>query len=310
MLGWMPYDYPGGRPFFSGTPLPRPDEALGYSLIERLAGIAMEIDSEHNARQDRRAMTLFPSVSIKEGAKLLTKGYNFSPGAVNEVESNSDADPTVKFTEFKDAPVSSFQEESMLKQYGSEYTGLSMPAIGAQSSGRRSATESKQQNQASGTRLGLISMRLRVALSQMAAFTHKLDKQYLRTPPSTLVGAQQFTLSLDVLAQDYHIGVAGSTEPVDSATRRQESLAFVETMMKFPDFQQDPIKQWHLERIVFEAFNRPDSAQVLGTLEDAMKRAQAMQQKSQQAEAEQKDMAQKLVAQGKTPPAPQTQGHR
>jgi hypothetical protein len=138
----------------------------------------------------------------------------------------------------------------------------------------------------------------------MIAFTHALNKQYLRTPPSTMIGDQKFTLPLEVLMQDVLIGVAGATDPQDSATRRQENLGFVELMMKFPEFQNDPVKRWHLMRIAFEAFNRPDAAQIIGTEQEAKQRAQQEAQAAQQQAQQQQQIAMMHAAAGKTPPAP------
>jgi hypothetical protein len=153
--------------------------------------------------------------------------------------------------------------------------------VGAQSSGRRSATEMRQQNAASGTRLNLISARLRVSLGQIINFIHALNKQYLREDPEVMVGQQSFKLPLEVLEQEYLIGVAGSTDPIDSITRRNESLALFQIGMQVPFVAQDPMKQYYWVKMLLEAFNRQDVQQLIGTEQDAQGRAQQQQQMQQ-----------------------------
>jgi hypothetical protein len=285
MLGWTPYDYTadGGarRPFFSYCPFPRADNFYGYSILERLAGIETELRATHNSRNDRIQFGLFPPMIVQTGSEMLTRKGRWYPGEMLEGDFLPNGEPAVKILQLNDVPISSWQEEAALKQYGSEYTGLSNPMVGAQSSGRRSATEMRQQNAAGGVRLNLISARLRVSLGQIINFIHALNKQYLREDPEVMVGQQVFKLPLEVLEQDYLIGVSGSTDPIDSVTRRNESLAFFQIGMSVPEVAQSPLRRYYWLRMLGDAFNRQDLQQLIGTEQDAQQREQQFQQQQQ-----------------------------
>jgi hypothetical protein len=290
MLGWMPYDYPTeGRPFFSYTPFPRPDEFYGYSLIERLAKVQTEMDVQHNARIDDIVRKMNAPLAMKTGTKIdLHKGTWYG-NEVHEVEFEG-GNPVLKVIDMPDIPVASFQEEALLQQYGDAYSALNQPAVGAQSSGRRSATEMRQQTQSSGTRMALICNQLRITLAQIINFIHTLNKTYLTEDvtinQSSPEGNQIFKLPLDVLMRDYEIGIAGATEPLDSITRRNETIAFVQTMMSFPMVQADMGKQWYLARLLAEAYGRVDTIQIIGSQQDAKQ----LQQQQQQQQAMQQMM--------------------
>ena len=286
MLGFMPYDYADGqRPFFAFSPFPRPGSFYGFSLIERLSGVQIEMNANHNARQDQIAFRMCPPMAVTEGSTLLTKRGSWRPGMMFEVETPGGPNASFQMLDIKDVPVSSWQEETLLKQYGSEYTGLSNPTMGAQSSGRRSATEMRQQSASAGTRLALISMRFRIAAGQIINFQHQLNKQYLRDDPQTMIDNQVYTLPLEILAQDYTIGVAGATDPIDSATRRNEALALYEIATQNPLIAQSPLRLWYATRDLFETFGKANVYQLIGTEQDAQKLdQQAKQMQAQQAQ--------------------------
>lgn len=282
MLGWMPYDYATGqRPFFSFSPFPRPDRFYGFSLPERLSGVQEAMDFQVNSRDDQIALRMKPPMFVKEGAEVLLKDGVWYPGAMIEVESNNDADPTIKIPTQPDIPISSWQQEALFKSYGNDYTGLSQPAMGTQGQGKRSATELKQQNMGQGTRLNLVNMRYRVSCQQVINFTHTLNKQYMKTSPQTVDNMQIFTVPLDVMAQDYTIGIAGMTDPLDSTTRKTEMMTLFELMMKVPLIAQNPLRTWYWMRSVLEAFGRADVYQLIGTEQDAQQAAQMMQAQQQ-----------------------------
>jgi hypothetical protein len=217
--------------------------------------------------------------------------------------------PTMAVIEIPDIPIASFQEETLLMHYGDSYAALNQPAVGGQSSGKRSATELRQQNSASGTRLALICNQFRISLAQVINFIHVLNKAYLREDQQSIVqgadGSQVFTLTLETLMRDYEIGIAGASDPIDSVTRRNETLAFVEKLMAFPFVQSDMGKQWYIARVLCEAFGRVDTTTLIGTKEQAIQMQQAQQQAAQQ----QQQHAEQVQAQtGKPPPEPHKNG--
>ena len=317
MLGWMPYDYPTeGRPFFTYTPFPRPDEFYGYSLIERLAKVQSEMDLQHNTRINEIIRNLNAPVLIKEGSKTdLHKGVWYQ-GAVHEVEFDANGRPSLQVLVPPDVPIAAFQEESMLQHYGDSYSALNAPQVGGQSSGRRSATELRQQTAASGTRLALICNQLRISLAQVVNFIHLLNKTYLTEDPQATEqspdGAEIFSLPLEILMRDYEIGVAGTTDPLDSVTRRNETISYVQAMMQFPFVQADMGKQWYLARMLSEAFGRVDTTQIIGTKEQAQQLQQQQQQAAQQEKQHQEQLAMMgvKVPQQSKPKPPKQAGSR
>lgn len=309
MLGWMSYDYPSEcRPFFSYTPFPRPDEFLGYSLMERLARVQAEMDLNHNTRINFMQRKMNAPLAVPMGAKAEMKSGKWYMNEVLEVDFEN-GKPCLQVVEMPDVPVSSFEEDASLMHIGDAYAALNQPAVGGQSTGKRSATEMRQQSAATGTRLALICNQLRITLAQIINFIHILNKTYMRTDPKFMDqngdGAQVFTLSLDKLCEDFEIGIAGATEPIDSMTRRNETMAFVEKMMMFPFVQSDMSKQWYLARLLAEAFGRVDTTQIIGTVDQAKQ----LQQAQQQAQAAQQQHAEQFQQQTGSPP-PQPPGQK
>lgn len=286
MLGWMPYDYASGqRPFFAFSPFPRPDRFYGFSLPERLAGVSSEMDLNHNARNNQIAFRLQPPMGVQSGSELLNKKGQWRPGAMIEMESLEESNPSMRILTQPDVPLSSWQEEALLKSYGNDYTGLSQPAMGTQSNGKRSATELRQQNAGQGTRINLICTRFRIAAGQVINFVHQLNKQYLQSDPETVADQQYFKLGLDELAQDFTIGIAGATDPIDSVTRRNENMTLFELLMKVPFVAQNPMRVWYALRSLLESFGRADIYQLIGTEQDAQMMVQQMQAAAQAQQA-------------------------
>lgn len=287
MLGWMPYDYAdGSRPFFSFSPFPRPGTFYGYSLIERLAGVQTEMNLIHNTLADQIGFRLAPPMQVRAGSVMLTRDGQYKPGGVIEVEEVDGPQRTMALVQTPDIPIAAFQLEAGLKTYGTDYTGMSQPSIGTQSSGRRSATEMRQQNAGAGTRMNLINMRFRIVCGQIVNFQHMLNKQYLSEDPQTMIDNRLYTLPLDILAQDYNIGISGATDPIDSATRRNEALALYDLSVQNPIISRSPLRLWYATRDLFEAFGKSNSDQLIGTEQDAQQMEQQMQQQAQQAAAQ------------------------
>jgi hypothetical protein len=141
----------------------------------------------------------------------------------------------------------------------------------------------RQRNAAQGTRLDLICKEFRTTLIQVFNFVHMLNKQYLQTPPNVGDSNDKLTLPLEALALDYNISVVGATDPIDSITRRNENMTFVEQVAKlFPWVMQDPVKSYYLGLILFDSFGRSDATTILGTEDEAKQRAQQQAQQAKQ----------------------------
>jgi hypothetical protein len=290
MLGFMPYNYASGiRPFFLFTPFPRIAEAYGYSIIERLAGVQQSLDANNKARNDQLSLMMAPAMKIKAGSKVLNaKGAGaYRPNASYEVENTSSTDGDMVQFQIGVVPTASYQEESLFKQYGNEYTGQDQASMGAQTSGRRSATEMKQRQASGGIRTSLIATHFRGVMDQIVNFNHQLNRQYMNTPESVLMQgggqAQVFTVSPEMLMQDLTIQVAGASDPIDSTTRNNEMMALFQLVMNVPYIQQNPKLSYEWIKTLVEQRGLRNVQQLIGTPDDAI---QFMQQQMQAQQAQ------------------------
>jgi hypothetical protein len=304
MLGWMPYQYiTPNRPFFSVTPYPRPDSPLGFSLCERLSGIQAETNAMWNGRNNLFDLILSPPMLILDGENLDDDEQDWGPAKrwpVSTLES-------VKFLEVPAVPLEHFQNEQLLHSYTNELTGISQPIMGGASTGRKTATETKQQTAATTTRNDLIALRLRVQCRAIFNFIHQLNLQYLDNDPDFVDQGQKYTLPREVLAQDYQLDISGSSDPIDSATRRQEYLALFQELMMVPFIAQDQVKQYNLVKLMVDSFDLSDAQALIGTEEDAEQRQQAQMQAQKQQQAAQAIGT--MLGGGKPPHQPGQQGN-
>lgn len=279
MLGWMPYEYMvGERPIFEFSPNPRPTEAIGFSTIQRLGPMSAEISKQYNDRNNAVDIKMSPPKIIKDGTKLLTNDMMYGPGVTWEGEEGS-----ISFPVMPDIPVASFQQEAETKQYITELTGMNAPAIGAQSSGRRTATENRIQAASTSTRNDLIVMRFRVALRALINFTHRLKLQYL--PEAPLTGSDNsgpFTMPKEVLAQDLRIDVSGASDPLDAATRLSQDVGIYQALSTNPLVASNVVHLYYLTRKLLEDAGTQNIEQIIGTAEEAQQLQQAQQQAAQQ----------------------------
>jgi hypothetical protein len=279
MLGWMPYEYlTDERPIFDFSASPRPMEAIGYSMPMRLGVLSAEISKMYNDRNNAVDIKTSPPRIRRAGTKMDTNHNQYGPDVEWEGEPDS-----ITFLQTPDIPVASFQQESLTKQYVTELTGQNQPAMGAQSSGRRTATENRIQAASTGTRNDLIVMRFRVAVRALINFTHRLKLQYMSDEEQNMSDAGgAFTISKEVLSQDYRIDVSGASDPLDAATRLSQDMGIYELLAQDPDVQSDPVKRYYLKRKLLEDAGTQNIEQIIGTAEEAMQLKAAMQQQAQQ----------------------------
>jgi hypothetical protein len=271
MLGWTRYEYFNGlRPFFPFSPFSRPKRLIGFSLVGRLAGLQNENDALRNQRLDETTLRLSPPWIGKKGSALEDGDQTWGPREVWWTDN-----PTTDYQrlEMSPIPANAYSEAANIVQDAKEYVGLSNPMLGAQSSGRRSATEARMQQGAAMTRTGLLAMRYRMAIRPVINFIFALKKQYLTQDQSFTDQAGNFTLPLQVLNQDYQIDVAGASDPIDAQARRTETLAAYEVLSQNPIIQSDPMKVFALTRKLIESFDwGPEADKILGSEEDLMKK--------------------------------------
>jgi hypothetical protein len=294
LIGWTKYEYVASEwPSLAFAPFPRPNQVPGYSLIERLADITAEANAGRNQRRNYIDLCLMPVELRREGDVVRDKDGAYYPGAPRVVES-----VTESLAWHVPPPLASdsFSDEARLDTYIAKLSGQNAPALGGQSSGRRTATESRQQQTAQTVRANLVAMIYRSFLRAVMQFWHRLNKQYLaasKDGPTTTVphdlaamyggSPGAFTLSPDILARNFNIDIAGLSDPTDAGSRRQEIMGAIGVAQKaFPWIFDDPEKSFALAETFFETFQSIGLERVIGTAEQAKQRAEAAAQMAQQ----------------------------
>jgi hypothetical protein len=293
MIGWTPYEYIASEwPTFCFAPFERPLQVPGYSLVERLADLAAEASSGRNQRRNYIDLCLMPLMLQREGDLVRDKDGAFFPGARWTVE---DVDKSLKWYAPPALSPDSFSDEARIDVYVSKVSGQNAPAVGAQSSGRRSATESRQQQLAQTIRANLVAMEFRLFLRQIIQFWWKLNVQYYGAAlsgPSTDVpdalakhyggdSARGGTMTLDpeIFSHSFNINISGLSDPTDAGARRQEIMGAVGVIGKaFPWILQDPEKSYALAEAFMETFQWAGIERFIGTAQDAKQRKEQMAQ--------------------------------
>jgi hypothetical protein len=281
LLGWTDYRYISPyRPYFSFSPMARPARFYGFSMCERLAPIQTEVNGMYNSRNNLIDLMLNPPLLYENGEELDDQSQTWGPGArwcVSRVGTN----PAVSFMQFPTVPLASFQNEQLLNTYVDKLTGVGAPAMGAQGAGRRTATETKLQMSSTTTRNDLVAMRLRTVCRAVFNFIHQLKLQYTQEDPEYMQAGQVLRLPRELLAKDYRLDIAGSADPLDSDTRRNQDLALFQLLMQVPFVAQDNVKQYEAVKMIMESWNKPNIESFIGTLEEAQQRQQQAMQAAQ-----------------------------
>lgn len=284
MLGWSPDEYVvPERPFKIWCPFPRPGMAFGYSLIEWLAAVTAEINAINNQMLDAADLHISPPFLEKPSVEITNKGRKWGPNATWYTDDME----AIKVLQLPPIPQEGPQLLSSLNQVVGRITGNDAPAVGVQSSGKRSATEARQRQAAQSTRSGLVAMRFRHFARGWINYIHRLKLQYLPENPSFSVGDQHFTVSREVLARDYKIDIAGASDPVDAGTRKTEFLGFVMSIMKIaPAVVGKPTRLHRLLQKFCDVYDVVDADAIIGTDQEAVQDEQQMQQQQAQQAAQ------------------------
>lgn len=299
LLGFDAYKYwHGQRPFVDYTPMPRPNRFYGYGVPERLRTVQEETNAIHNQKMDQIELRTSPPFYQKSTAKVDDENRKWGPGARYVVEGPED----VGVFQLPPLAVESWQEEAALKQMGQELIGLSNPMVGAMNSGRRTAKEVQTAAASAGVRMNLMAARLRQALKRVFFQHHHLVLQYgpdnVETTMQKAGQPEKLQVPKTVLAQDFDMTIAGIGNPLDSSTRRQDTLFLYSLAMKNPLVANNLMRVWRVTQMLFEEFDRPDIQALIGTAEEAQQQMQAQQQAAQQ----QQQQAMMAQAMGHQPP--------
>jgi hypothetical protein len=297
LLGWAPYEYVSGEwPTFCFSPFPRPDRPYGYSLIERLADLIADEAAGRNQRRNYIDLAILPLLLERDGDQIRDKDRAFYPGARWSVETPAGPNQSLTWFTLPALPPDSFQDTAETERWISRLTGQGAPVTGAQSSGRRSATEAKQQAAATSVRSNDAAMEFRSFANAVVQFWHKLNKQYLGAtgksattfvPPEVAQAsggekAGPLTIDGSIVNRKYNIAIAGMSDPTDATTFRAELMAAMETAFHlFPWIMASPKLAYAWAETFVDSFNWASAERYIGTMEEVV----AMMQQAAQAQA-------------------------
>jgi hypothetical protein len=214
--------------------------------------------------------------------------YMSAPGRVNLVKLPAGKTVQQVFSWFTPPPLPQelTQFVSYLEKQVSKVTGLNAPGLGAQGSGKRSATEQRQQSAAAATRTGLAVLYYRFFLRESINYIHKLYLQYDLIPETgvnvTTPNGQEMTVTREMLAKDYTIDISGISDPNDQSTERNAMITLAGIAMKNPDIMGNPVHRRNFYKVLFDKWQWPNSDDIVGTQEEAKGNAQAQAQQAQQ----------------------------
>ncbi|MDE2100967.1 MAG: hypothetical protein KGL39_27220 [Patescibacteria group bacterium] len=283
LLGYCPYPYMHmKRPFVALTPIPRPGRFYGKSVCELLRTVQEELNAQHNQRNDQISLRLSPPFYRTRTADVRDQDHRTGPDSEWIVDKKDD----VGIIELPDVPMSTWQEESLLGNYGQMVIGQSNPTMGMQSSSRRTAKEVQTQSAGANVRLDLMAARIREAAKEVFWQIHHLKLQY--GPDEQQFGTQQngigerLTLTKSEMAMDFDLGITGMGGPLDKQGRQQEMMLVYSMLTQNPIVANNPMHLYAVTRMVLEAIGVSDIQSLIGTPEELQKMVQQQQQMQQQ----------------------------
>lgn len=282
-LGYTPYKYMHmQRPFVALTPIPRPGRFYGKSVCELLRTVQEELNAQHNQRNDQISLRLSPPFYRVRTADVRDQDHRWGPDAEWIVDTPKD----VGILEMPDVPMSTWQEEQLLGNYGTMVIGQGNTQMGASTSSRKTAKEVQSQSAAGNVRSDLMAARIREAAKEVFWQIHHLKLQY--GPENQEITAQvngqpqRLQISKADLALDYDLGIAGMGGPLDKQGRQQEMMLVYSMLTQNPIVNQDPMHMYALTRMVLEAIGVPDIQTLIGTPEELQQKMQQQQQMQKQ----------------------------
>lgn len=292
MLGYAPYEYEGGRPYFPLALMPRANRFYGFSVPDIVGSVQEEASAQRNARLDWLDISANPSMYATQGFK--NKGENesrrFGPGVLFEVDTPTD----FGFIQLGDPPEALFREESSLlamadRSIGAPQTsGIPQPG---NNGGKGASRASQQQAALQGMQTNQMIDMVREWMKEAFRFSHLLYVKYGKDQMSMMQasseGSTKVTVPREVLAQNYILGVNGQGGPLDKENRRQDAMAMYQLAMQNPLVQGNLAHVYSVTRNTMETFDYPDVTGFIGTVDEAK---QLQQQQQAQQQQQQKEM--------------------
>jgi len=294
LIGFAPFEYPGGRPFKALSLIARPNRFYGIGFPERLKPIQDEVDSIHNARLQWLDMCLNPDRYKTENVR--TDDETRRQGPQKEwIVPNGPQD--VGFVKLGDPPPSADQEESRLLQYAAKVTGApqaSSLAASAQSGGRVSARAAQSISAIQQMQTNMSLQRIRFWARAMVEYSHGLNIKYgpdqMEVVANSGGNPRKMIIPKELFFLDFTFGVVGQGGPLDKESRRQDILLLVRLIDQSPTLSAfvkgNPQHMWTISRMVLETFDIPEVTAIIGTMEEGVEhfeeQAKAQEQQQQQ----------------------------
>jgi hypothetical protein len=308
LIGFAPFEYPGGRPFKPLSLIRRPNRFLGIGFPERLKPIQDEIDSIHNGRLQWLDMCTNPDRYKVEGVRTDDETRRQGPQKEWIVPQGPN---DVGFIKLGDSPPSADQEESRLLQYAAKITGAPQASSLASSSGsggKVSARAAQSITAIQQMQTNMSLQNIRKWICEMVEYSHGLNIKYgpsqMEVVANSNGGPRKLIIPKELFALDYKFGVVGQGGPLDKETRRQDILLLVRLIDQSPTLSAfvkgNPQHMWTISRMVLETFDIPEVTAIIGTMEEGVQHFEA--QAKAQAEQEQQQMLMQLMSHSKIGP--------
>lgn len=304
LLGFVPFEYWGGRPFFEYAPFERPNRFYGFSIPERIQALQEEADVQHLTRLEVLDRILNPTHYAMNGVKLAQEDQKLGVLNIIRVQSPND----VGLIPSPQLPAESLQEEQLLLQYADRVVGA--PQVGGSpsqsggsmsGSGRTSARQAAQVAAMQGLQTNMIISRTRMWMLRVFKYMHSLYKQYGKDQMDAIGqsadGTKRIQVPKEILCLDYALGIAGQGGPLDKESRRQDWQILYQFLMQNPLVQGSIDHVYACTASFLETFEVTEITRLIGTLDEAREKQQ-QQQQAQQAQ-QQQELAIQLASHAK-----------
>lgn len=275
------------RPFVAIIPWPRPRRFYGFGIPEVLRSLQAEINAVRNQRVDAVTLSLSPPLQVAKGASLRGDvSQPWGPGARFEVEKPGDIAPI----QFPPVNPEAYTEEVNIRQMAERRIGLFDINTPRGTGARRTQAEIGAIQTEGMVRFDHMIKRVRRALVELYEMVHALHIQYMPESIQFSVGQDSQgaprveTITREMMATaNVSFRVNGDLPITDREQHRQETYFLFQALMGHPLVQSNLTRQWHLAKVLLEAWDRRDIESLIGTREEAEALQQAMQQQQQQA---------------------------
>jgi len=291
LLGWAPYEYDGGRPYFNYAPWPYANRAYGSSIPLRLTPYQDEADAQQLARLEALDRINIPVYQVDESVNIRESDKKLSTLSIMRVPDGSNN--PIKLIQPPPYPENSMQEQQQITQQADRVVGAPMTGSfpspgqmqGGGGSGRVSARAAQTQAAAQSQQTNKVLQRTRRWMLKMFKFTLLLYKQYAPGQLDVIMqaqeGAQKIQIPKEILSLDYTLTVAGSGGPLDKEKSQETAQGLYQQLMGNPLVQGDLSLVYNVTASLLEAHDIPEVTRYIGTLDQAKQKEQQRQQAQQ-----------------------------